>query len=179
MRNPRNVPMWSIRSIIPGARVGTITTIPTLGAATGPPIPATRSIEMSPMTRTVCFHVGQNAIVSFVLLVSLVGCSKKETPTVSSPAKPAAGVSVEAQPDQAPPPPATSSPGSGEATTSNDSTPPDAPPPDRGAADAKQQELIDEVFAAYRNHYADKLRYARDIDELVKLGYLKKKPVPP
>jgi hypothetical protein len=42
-----------------------------------------------------------------------------------------------------------------------------------------ESEAVQLVLDAARNFYAEKLHYARNLDELVKAGYLKKKPVAP
>ena len=79
-------------------------------------------------------------------------------------------------PETAPPAPVASSPA---VTAEAAAAPSDGPPADRGAANQSETELLDGVYKAYRNFYADKLRYATTMDELVKGGYLKKAPTPP
>jgi hypothetical protein len=148
--------------------------IRTWAGATGLPTRVTQWIEF------MNHHLRVQRAAIFVCLaglLSLSACSKKEMPVAAPPEKPAGGISIDSQPEAPPPPPTVATPTSaGDAAASPT---PDAVPPDRGAVSAKEQELLDGVFDAYRNFYADKLRYARDMDELVKGGYLKKAPLPP
>jgi hypothetical protein len=111
-----------------------------------------------------------------VAVFIVTGCGRKEAAPPAQSGKSTATSSVEslakqeaATPPTPPPPPRPT----GNAGTDAAPAATDAP------LSAQEEDLLQSVFKASRNFYADKLHYARDLDELVKAGYLKRAPVAP
>ena len=115
---------------------------------------------------------------SFLLCLLLAACSKREQAAAtgfSANAPKSVSVVGSGAAENATPPPPGAAPSSPVQAASEGSPAPAAEP----EAVPMEHEAVQLVLNASRDFFADKQRYARDLDELIRAGYLKKKPLAP